>query len=101
MKIQFRNFRQLFELTNEKSTRQAGGQRRSPVLAGVLAAALFVVAGAGLAFSRGDDDRFVPPYQEFMDPQGRFANLNTNGFTDTTKNAFFEDLGTNGRRCVT
>src|SRR5215470_4661317 len=44
---------------------------------------------------------FVPVYEEFRDPSGRFANLNLGGPTDTTKNAFFQDIGTNGRRCVT
>ena len=44
---------------------------------------------------------FVPRYEEFSDPEGRFANLNLGGPTDTAKNAFFQDIGTNGRRCVT
>ena len=64
------------------------------------AAILLACAGGGLAFSN-DASRFVPAYQEFSDSEGRFANFNTGGPTDTTKNAFFEDLGTNGRRCVT
>jgi cytochrome c peroxidase len=46
-------------------------------------------------------DQFVPRFQEFSDPQGRFANFNPGGPTDTANNAFFQDLGTNGRRCVT
>ena len=53
-----------------------------------------------MAFAH-NDDQFVSRYQEFSDPQGRFANLNLGGPTDTAKNAFFQDLGTNGRRCVT
>jgi cytochrome c peroxidase len=57
-------------------------------------------AALSAAFS-SDASRFVPVYQEFADPDGRFANFNTSGPTDTTKNAFFQDLGTNGRRCVT
>ncbi|MBS1867381.1 MAG: hypothetical protein JSS69_15815, partial [Acidobacteria bacterium] len=32
---------------------------------------------------------------------GRFASLNLGGPTDTRKNAFFQDIGTNGRRCAT
>jgi cytochrome c peroxidase len=50
---------------------------------------------------RGNDNQFVPRYQEFSDPNGRFANFNVGGPTETAKNAFFLDLGTNGRRCVT
>lgn len=43
----------------------------------------------------------VPRLQEFSDPEGHFANLNLGGPTDTAQNPFFQDLGTNGRRCVT
>ncbi len=68
---------------------------------------LFVVGGAIASLSAAgvlvaDGGRlFVPFYQEFRDPSGRFANLNMGGPTDTSKNAFFQDIGTNGRRCVT
>jgi hypothetical protein len=48
----------------------------------------------------GSTNQGVPRFQEFDDPEGRFANLNLGGPTDTT-NPFFQDLGTNGRRCVT
>jgi cytochrome c peroxidase len=48
-----------------------------------------------------NSDRFVPRFQEFADPEGRFANFNLGGPTDTANNPFFQDLGTNGRRCVT
>lgn len=43
----------------------------------------------------------VPRYQVFPDPEGAFANLNLGGPTDITTNPFFQDLGSNGRRCVT
>jgi cytochrome c peroxidase len=62
--------------------------------------ALVLGSGAVLAIAEGSD-QVVPLFQEFADPDGRFGNLNTGGPTDTTKNAFFQDLGTNGRRCVT
>jgi cytochrome c peroxidase len=62
--------------------------------------ALVLGSGAVLAIAEGSN-QIVPRFQEFADPDGRFANLNTGGPTDTTKNAFFQDLGTNGRRCVT
>jgi cytochrome c peroxidase len=69
------------------------------VTAGV--AAILFGAGVGLALSHGDSGQVVPRFQEFSDPQGRFANFNPGGPTDTSKNAFFQDIGTNGRRCVT
>jgi cytochrome c peroxidase len=62
--------------------------------------AIVLGAGAVLAIAEGSN-QIVPRFQEFADPDGRFANLNSGGPTDTTKNAFFQDLGTNGRRCVT
>jgi hypothetical protein len=65
----------------------------------VLSAPLLIGAG-GLALAHNTNS-FVPEYQEFADPEGRFANLNIGGPTDPAKNAFFQDLGTNGRRCIT
>lgn len=62
--------------------------------------ALVLGSGAVLAIAEGSN-QIVPRFQEFADPDGRFGNLNTGGPTDTTKNAFFQDLGTNGRRCAT
>lgn len=37
----------------------------------------------------------------FLDPDGAFATLNLGGPTDTSTNPFFQDMGSNGRRCVT
>jgi hypothetical protein len=65
-----------------------------------LAAAFLLISAAGLALA-DSSSLFVPRFQEFSDPDGRFANLNLGGPTDTTKNPFFQDLGSNGRRCVT
>ena len=68
---------------------------------------LFAVVGAVTILAAGgvliaDGSRFfVPFYQEFGDSSGRFANLNLGGPTDMSRNAFFQDIGTNGRRCVT
>ena len=61
----------------------------------------FLLTGAGGLTVAHIDNQLVPRYQEFSDPQGYFANFNLGGPTDTAKNAFFQDLGTNGRRCVT
>jgi cytochrome c peroxidase len=66
----------------------------------VLPAVLALGSGVLLAVAE-NSDRFVPRFQQFSDPDGAFANLNLGGPTDTTTNPFFQDLGTNGRRCVT
>ena len=42
----------------------------------------------------------IPNLQPFPDPSGEFRTYSTAGFIDE-KNPFFQDLGTNGRRCVT
>jgi cytochrome c peroxidase len=74
-------------------------QSKERVVVMVLSA-LLLIGGGGLALAHNTNS-FVPKYQEFPDPEGRFANLNIGGPTDLAKNAFFQDLGTNGRRCVT
>jgi cytochrome c peroxidase len=63
-------------------------------------AALILLGATGVAIAAGAN-LFVPHYQVFSDPQGQFANLNLGGPTDTSTNPFFQDLGSNGRRCVT
>jgi cytochrome c peroxidase len=63
-------------------------------------AAVILLTATALIIAR-TSDQFVPRFQEFSDPEGRFANFNPGGPTDTANNAFFQDLGTNGRRCVT
>ena len=62
--------------------------------------ALILLTATALVVARSSN-QFVPRFQEFSDPEGRFANFNPGGPTDTENNAFFQDLGTNGRRCVT
>jgi cytochrome c peroxidase len=81
-------------------TRFQNGKFRHNRRAVILVFSILLVSVGGLAIAR-DENRFVPRYQEFSDPEGHFANFNVGGPTDTTKNAFFQDLGTNGRRCVT
>jgi cytochrome c peroxidase len=79
------------------------GVSTRPKIRGIFPMAL-VAAATILAFSgawASNADQFVPQYQEFSDSEGRFANVNLGGPTDTTTNPFFQDLGTNGRRCVT
>jgi cytochrome c peroxidase len=83
----------------EDSDPPSGGFRHNKRMAALLSS--FLMAGGGALAVAHNEDQFVPRYQEFLDPQGRFANFNIGGPTDTTANAFFQDLGTNGRRCVT
>src|SRR6266404_5735378 len=66
----------------------------------IIAVILLVATGFAIA-SASDSSLIVPRFQEFSDPDGRFANLNLGGPTDTATNPFFQDLGSNGRRCVT
>jgi cytochrome c peroxidase len=61
---------------------------------------LVLFAASALAVADGSN-LVIPRFQEFPDPDGSFANLNLGGPTDTSTNPFFQDLGTNGRRCVT
>src|SRR2546430_6406913 len=69
-------------------------------LAFTCSALLIFCAVAALAIAEGSNE-VIPRSQEFSDPDGRFANYNQGGPTDISKNPFFQDLGTNGRRCVT
>src|ERR1700693_2749540 len=62
---------------------------------------VFLLGAGGLIAAADNANRIVPPVQIFPDPNGALANLNLSGPTDTSTNPFFQDLGTNGRRCVT
>jgi cytochrome c peroxidase len=66
--------------------------RRCAVTAAVLGVAL-VCAGGAVAFSG------IFNLQPFLDPTGVIATYNTGGSIDTA-NAFFQNLGTNGRTCA-
>jgi cytochrome c peroxidase len=63
-------------------------------------AALLLLAATALSVAN-DSNQSIPVLQSFPDPDGVFANFNSAGPTDTATNPFFQDLGTNGRRCVT
>lgn len=43
----------------------------------------------------------IPQFDADFDPSGLIATDQPNGATDTSANAFFQDLGTNGRTCFT
>ena len=80
------------------SKKEKGARSRRYV---TLLTAVLVLGAGGLLAVANSSNLFVPRFQEFSDPEGRFANFNPGGPTDMANNAFFQDLGTNGRRCVT
>jgi cytochrome c peroxidase len=43
----------------------------------------------------------IPPVQKDADPSGMIATFQPNGPTHTANNAFFQNLGSNGRTCFT
>jgi hypothetical protein len=43
----------------------------------------------------------IPKFSTDLDPRGRIATFQPAGATPTASNAFFQDLGTNGRTCFT
>lgn len=85
----------MWSFTNKVRHRMVG--KKSPAIF-VFA---FLLGAGGLLATADNANRIVPPFQIFQDPNGAFANLNLTGPTDTTANPFFQDLGGNGRRCVT
>jgi cytochrome c peroxidase len=76
-----------------------GHRLSEPLRIGSVSVLIFLAAAA-LAVA-GASNFIVPKFQVFPDPEGAFANLNLGGPTDTSANPFFQDLGSNGRRCVT
>jgi cytochrome c peroxidase len=76
----------------------AAGKRWAAILA--CATLLIAAGGALLATADSAQIQTIPAFERFHNPSGEFANVNTAGDTDVTQNAFFEDIGSNGRRCV-
>src|SRR5438477_11133303 len=62
---------------------------------------VILLGSGGLIATEENANRMIPQFQVFADSGGAFATLNPGGPTDTTSNPFFQDLGSNGRRCVT
>ncbi|HYL10676.1 MAG TPA: hypothetical protein VEU31_08055 [Candidatus Acidoferrales bacterium] len=74
---------------------------RAALFTSLLTCATLLLAG-GL-FATGGDGEFhssIPNLKPFHDPSGELSTFTTQGSIDTN-NPFFQDLGTNGRRCVT
>jgi len=65
-----------------------------------LAVFAFLLLAAAGTFAAGDG-LIIPEFAVFSDPSGSFATVNQAGPTVESANPFFQDLGTNGRRCVT
>ncbi len=63
-------------------------------------ATLLVASATALAFSESSSS-IIPKFQVFGDPDGAFATMNLGGPTDMSSNPFFQDMGSNGRKCVT
>jgi len=62
--------------------------------------AMLLAATAVLVFGQTAATPMIPNLFPFPNPTGQSATFSTNGPIDLT-NPFFQDLGTNGRRCVT
>ncbi len=59
-------------------------------------------AGApGVAFLPQATPDFIPTYVSLPDPTGMIGSFQPGGATQTSHNAFFASLGTNGRTCFT
>src|SRR5207302_790604 len=72
------------------------GRKRLAILLPIL-----LLGGGGLLAIEDNANRIVPQFQVFADSTGAFATLNLGGPMDSNSNPFFQDLGGNGRRCVT
>ncbi len=86
-------------------------RRRTRVMICMTAAVVSLGATALLAQQAGDarsslwwapgDDRPLPAYIEYANPNGRIGLVNTAGTLETDGHPFFEALGSNERGCVT
>ena len=62
---------------------------------------MLVIARAGRSEEKqGNENNSIPNLQAFPDSSGKFSTFNITGDIDTS-GPFFQDLGTNGRKCVT
>lgn len=64
----------------------------------VVIGVLLLAAAATFA---GGDGILIPEFAVFPDPSGSFGTVNQGGPTVESTSPFFQDLGTNGRSCVT
>jgi cytochrome c peroxidase len=66
----------------------------------VVAAVVIALSGARASNNSNTILAPIPNLQQFPDPSGKIVTFTTAGSIDQN-NPFFQDLGTNGRRCVT
>lgn len=83
-------------LITSKSAKKIVGKTRP-----VVWVLVSLLGAGGLIATASNSNRILPSFQLFPDSSGAFATLNLGGPTDTSANPFFQDLGSNGRRCVT
>lgn len=74
---------------------------RIAVGAVVLVCVFLMLAGVLLAHEDGGFGNVIQAFATFHDGSGEFGTINTAGNVKTDSNPFFQDLGTNGRRCIT
>jgi cytochrome c peroxidase len=91
-KMSFLTNRSLHGLARSRFT----GRRNRARLA--IVGVLLLVAMGTLAAGNGI---IIPQFAVFPDPSGFFGTINQAGPTVESTNPFFQDIGTNGRRCVT
>lgn len=77
------------------------GKTKSQLLSKKTSVAFFVSLVMAVGATFASLDGVIPKMDVFPDPAGSFATLNQAGPTLEANNPFFQDLGTNGRRCVT
>ncbi|MFY9528312.1 MAG: hypothetical protein WBC04_15435 [Candidatus Acidiferrales bacterium] len=85
-----------------RSEKLETGNRRIllPLVLLVFAVMASTMAALTVRSQTTNDPTTIPNLRLFHDPTGEIATFNTAGDIDIT-NPFFQDLGTNGRRCVT
>ncbi|PYY15112.1 MAG: hypothetical protein DMG61_07935 [Acidobacteria bacterium] len=86
----------MWSITNKFRNQTTVNRKRLAILLPVI-----LLGGRALLATEENANRTVPQFQVFADHHGAFATLNLGGPTDTARNPFFQDLGRNGRRCVT
>ncbi|HMI52111.1 MAG TPA: hypothetical protein VK525_11395 [Candidatus Saccharimonadales bacterium] len=82
-------------------TRSKRESVRNIVVALTLLSSSLLLVGSAVAYHDDAYDDVIRAFDVFRDDSGQFATVNLAGDTNTKHNAFFQDLGTNGRRCVT
>jgi hypothetical protein len=86
----------MWRITSEFMNKTPIARKRLAILLPIV-----LLGAGGLLATARSANWTVPRLQIFPDPDGAFATPNLGGPTDTAINPFFQDMGSNGRRCVT